>query len=87
MFVQIKNQFSFIKFFLLKSKNIVSISIDLFAVAVKLFFIRYKHEISLVNYAKPNQNTEFVRYNREFVITVSVITEFDCISDLNPIEN
>ncbi len=27
----------------------------------------------MVIYAKPNQNTEFVRYNREFVIT-----EFDC---------
>jgi hypothetical protein len=33
----------------------------------------------LVNYAKPNQEIDFVRYNREFVITVIVITEFDCI--------
>ncbi len=41
-------------------------------------FVRYSHEISLVNYAKPNQEMDFVRYNREFVITVIVITEFDC---------
>jgi hypothetical protein len=43
-----------------------------------LFFVRYKHQISLVNYAKPNQNVEVVHYNREFVITVIVKTEFDC---------
>jgi hypothetical protein len=43
-------------------------------------FVRYNHEISLVNYAKPNQEMDFVRYNREFVITVIVITEFDCIN-------
>ncbi len=30
-------------------------------------------------YAKPNQVIEVVRYNREFVIAVIVITEFDCI--------
>jgi hypothetical protein len=42
-------------------------------------FVRYSHEISLVKYAKPNQEIDFVRYNREFVITVIVITEFDCI--------
>ncbi len=38
----------------------------------------FKHEISLIKYAKPNQRVHFVRYNREFVITVIVITEFDC---------
>jgi hypothetical protein len=38
----------------------------------------YKHEILLKNDAKPNQEVIFVRYNREFVITVIVITEFDC---------
>jgi hypothetical protein len=42
------------------------------------FFVRYSHEILLVNYAKPNQEIDIVRYNREFVITVIVITEFDC---------
>ncbi len=42
------------------------------------YFLRYNHEISLVNYAKPNQEIDFVRYNREFVITVIVITKFDC---------
>jgi hypothetical protein len=41
---------------------------------------RYKHEILLKNGAKPNQEVIFVRYNREFVITVIVITEFDCTS-------
>jgi hypothetical protein len=45
-----------------------------------VIFVRYDHEISLVNYAKPNQEFNFVRYNREFVITVIVITEFDCSS-------
>jgi hypothetical protein len=43
-----------------------------------VIFVRYNREISLVNYAKPNQEIAFVRYNREFVITVIVITEFDC---------
>ncbi len=33
----------------------------------------------MVNYAEPNQKLGFVRYNREFAITVIVITEFDCI--------
>jgi hypothetical protein len=43
-------------------------------------FVRFNHEISLVNYARPNQEIDFVRYNREFVITVIVITEFDCMN-------
>ena len=42
-------------------------------------FVRYKHETSSLKDAKPNQEVDFVRYNREFVITVIVITEFDCI--------
>ncbi len=41
--------------------------------------MRYKHDISMINYAKPNQELSFVRYNREFAITVIVITEFDCM--------
>ncbi len=32
----------------------------------------------MVNYAKPNQNVDVVRYNREFAITVIVIIELDC---------
>ncbi len=40
--------------------------------------VHYIHEISLIKDAKPNQEVDFVRYNREFVITVIVITEFDC---------
>jgi hypothetical protein len=42
----------------------------------------------LVNYAKPNQEFDIVHYNREFVITmivitVIVITEFDCFRKPN----
>ncbi len=48
-------------------------------------FVRYNHEISLVNYARPNQEIDFVCYNREFVITVIVITEFDCIIIFNAV--
>jgi hypothetical protein len=42
-------------------------------------FVRYNHEIFPTNHTKPNQRTHFVRYNRVFVVTVIVITEFDCI--------
>ena len=41
-------------------------------------FVRYNHEIYMIKYAKPNQTTYFVHYNRMFVINVIVITEFDC---------
>jgi len=41
-------------------------------------YVRYKDEISLIKDAKPNQKVDIVRYSREFVITVIVITEFDC---------
>ncbi len=51
----------------------------LFVIAVNIkTFVRYKHEILLNKYAKPNQKAQVVRYNREFVITVIVITEFNC---------
>ena len=43
-------------------------------------FVRYKHEIMLRKDAKPNQELDFVRYNREFVITVIVITSFGWIN-------
>jgi hypothetical protein len=39
----------------------------------------YELEISVVKDAKPNQTTDFVLYNREFFITVILITGFDCI--------
>ncbi len=42
-------------------------------------FERYNHDILLIKDAKPNLELDVVRYNREFVITVIVITEFDCI--------
>ncbi len=42
------------------------------------YFVCYNREILLIKYAKPNQTTQFVRYNCVFVITVIVITEFDC---------
>jgi hypothetical protein len=41
-------------------------------------FVRYIHEIFLIKQAEPNHVGYFVRYNRVFVITVIVITEFDC---------
>ncbi len=34
----------------------------------------------MIKDAKPNQKVDVVRCNREFVITVIVITEFDCRS-------
>jgi hypothetical protein len=64
----------------LKFSKIVGITNNLFVITVILtFFVRYKHEILMINYAKPNQKLGFVRYKREFAITVIVITEFDCI--------
>ncbi len=51
----------------------------LFVITVILvIFVHYNHEISLKSYAKPNQLMDVVLYNRELVITVIVITEFDC---------
>jgi hypothetical protein len=41
--------------------------------------VRNKHEILLIKDAKPYQQLDYVRYNREFVITIIVITEFDCM--------
>ena len=59
--------------------KIFEFSIILFVIPVNLNnFVRYNHEISLRKDAKPNQELDFVRYNREFVITVIVITEFAC---------
>ena len=53
---------------------------NLFVIAMKFGkFVRYIHEILLIKHAKPNQVCYFGRYNRIFVITVIVITEFDCI--------
>ena len=60
----------------MKSSNFLMISLVI-AVILKTV-VRYKHEISLIKDAKPNQYVHFARYNREFVITVIVITEFDC---------
>ena len=63
----------------IKFIKIFEISNNLFVIAVILnIFVRYKHELLLGNDAKPNQEHDFVRYNREFVVTVIVITEFDC---------
>ena len=44
--------------------------------------VRFSHEIILINHAEPNQASYFVRSNGVFVITVIVITEFDCIIQL-----
>jgi hypothetical protein len=63
----------------LKLSNFFEITNNLIVITVILtFFVRYKHEILMINYAKPNQKFGFVRYKREFAITVIVITEFDC---------
>jgi hypothetical protein len=65
----------------LKFSKIVGITNNLFVITVILtFFVRYKHEILMINYAKPNQKLGFVLYKREFALTVIVITEFDCNS-------
>ncbi len=37
------------------------------------YIVCYKHEISLLNHAEPNQVMKVVRYNREFVIAVIFI--------------
>jgi hypothetical protein len=42
--------------------------------------VRYIHDIFLIRHAEPDQVCYFVRYNRVFIITVIVITEFDCSS-------
>ncbi len=56
---------------------------NLFVITVILSnFVRYISEVLLVKRAKPNQIAYFVRYNRVFVVTVIVITEFDCISSV-----
>ncbi len=51
-----------------------------------VIFVCYNHKMSLVNYAKPNQEINFVCYNCEFVITVIVITVFDCICKLSMLQ-
>ncbi len=51
-----------------------------FVVTVNLkYYVCYNSETLLGKHAKPNQPTKYVRYNGVFVITVIVITEFDCI--------
>ncbi len=55
----------------------------MFVIAVKFGkAVRYIHEIYLGKHAKSNKGCYFVRYNRVFVITVIVITEFDYMSNL-----
>ncbi len=51
----------------------------LFVVTVNLkYSVCYSRETLLEKHAKPNQPTQYVCHNRVFVITVIVITEFDC---------
>ncbi len=55
--------------------------------------VRYSREIQkkfftitvTLKQAEPNQATDYVRYNRVLVVTVIVITEFDCISKVSHI--
>ena len=52
----------------------------MFVIAViSIIAVRHKHELLSIKDARPNQEVKFVRYNREFVITVIVITEFGCM--------
>jgi hypothetical protein len=44
--------------------------------------VRFKPEVLLVKHAKQNQTTYYVRYNRAFVKTVIIITEFYSIHNL-----
>ncbi len=63
----------------MKSKEIIVFTMNLFVITVNLILIgRINHEVLMINNAKPNQKLGFVRHNREFAITVIVITEFDC---------
>jgi hypothetical protein len=54
------------------------ISAELFVIAVHFqTLVCYNYEICLLQHTEPNQATLFVRYNRVYVITVIVVTEFD----------
>ncbi len=48
------------------------------SIVISTYFVCYNREILLIIYAKPNQATQFVRYNRVLVVTVIVVTELDC---------
>jgi hypothetical protein len=66
----------------------VVFTMTLFNITVNLIlFVRYNHEILMINYAKPNQKLGFVRYNRKFAITVIVITEFDYNDKISSLVN
>ncbi len=59
-----------VKKFHLKSHLFAEIYLNLFVITVNsLNSVRYKSEILPIKHAKPNQPTDFVRYNRVFVIT------------------
>jgi hypothetical protein len=45
-----------------------------FVITVNLIIVEsYKHEILSIKDAKPNQEVDIVRYNRDFVITVILL--------------
>ncbi len=68
----------------LKFNKIVGPTDNLFVITlILIIFVRYKHEILMINYAKPNLKLAFVRYNCEFAKTVIVIIEFDCTHFMN----
>ncbi len=59
----------------LKIKETVWKTIILFVTtAILSLIVRYRHEILIVNYAKPNQKLGFVRYNIEFATTVMIVS-------------
>jgi len=67
--------FSLIKSLIFHQNFRIVICLIVIAVILKKS-VRYKHEISLIKDARPNQEVDFVPYNCEFVITVIVITEY-----------
>ncbi len=62
----------------MKSKLFVCSSHDFGRFWLLYAIIMKFHRLKMLN--KPNQELDGVRYNCEFVITVIVITEFDCIN-------
>ena len=71
----------FTDFFLLK----ISFFTGLLLRFCSLFpgFVRYKRGNLPLKRPKPTKRVQFVRYNRVFVITMFVITEFDCMCSFN----
>ncbi len=64
-------QANFVCNFLLKNSTLIITTVN------SAHLIQYNHVIFLINHAKTNHLTYFVRHNRVFIVTVTVITEFE----------